>query len=124
MAKYSGKNSVSEETRKEAAAIAKGTQRPGQTKAQTKLVAQGIERGIDIYKKQHKEKLRELDRRQRRQSSSSTKATADTHQQPDENGPGDLDGNREITASRQWLPWLLLALSWTGIGAYWYTRVG
>ena len=43
-------------------AIAKGTQKPGQTKEQTKLVAQGIQKGIELYKKQQKAKARELDK--------------------------------------------------------------
>ena len=32
--------------------IARSTQRPGQTKEQTKLIAQGIQKGIDQYKAQ------------------------------------------------------------------------
>ncbi|MCA2486923.1 MULTISPECIES: DUF2956 family protein, partial [Vibrio] len=34
------------ETQTEAMKIAKATQKPGQTKEQTKLIAQGIEKGI------------------------------------------------------------------------------
>lgn len=39
------------ETQTEAMKIAKATQKPGQTKEQTKLIAQGIEKGIAQYKK-------------------------------------------------------------------------
>lgn len=46
----------SEQTQQEALKIAKATQRPGQTKEQTKLITQGIEKGIALYKKQQKEK--------------------------------------------------------------------
>jgi hypothetical protein len=42
---------------------AKANQRPGQTKEQTRLIAQGIQKGIDQYKKQHKAKSREMDKR-------------------------------------------------------------
>ncbi|MBT0328128.1 DUF2956 family protein, partial [Vibrio campbellii] len=44
----------SQETQTEAMKIAKSTQKPGQTKEQTKLIAQGIEKGIAQYKKQQK----------------------------------------------------------------------
>ena len=39
------------QTQDEALKISKGTQRPAQTKEQTKLIAQGIQKGIDLYKK-------------------------------------------------------------------------
>lgn len=45
----------SPQTQEEALKLAKGTQRPAQTKEQTKLIAQGIQKGIDLYKKQQKE---------------------------------------------------------------------
>ena len=35
----------------EALRIARGTQRPGQTREQTRLIAQGIHKGIEQYKK-------------------------------------------------------------------------
>ena len=57
---------VSDKTKEEAFKIAKGTQRPNQTKEQTKLIAKGIEKGIEQYKKQHKEKLRQADRNKKK----------------------------------------------------------
>lgn len=45
-------------TKEEALRVAKGTQSPGQTKEQTKLIAKGIEKGIALYKKQEREKVR------------------------------------------------------------------
>ena len=115
MARYSGKKQISEETRSEAMVLAKGTQSPGQTKAQTKLIAQGIERGIDLYKKERKEVARALERRQR-----------DKHQQQEDGHKRDTDtvddtpaGSVAAAASaRQWLPWLLLTLTWTGMAVY------
>ena len=50
---------ISEQTKADAAKIAKGTQKPGQTKEQTKLISQGIEKGIAEYKKLN-EKFRKL----------------------------------------------------------------
>lgn len=46
----------------EALSVAKNIQAPGQTKAQTRLIAKGIEKGIAAYKQQQKAKARELDR--------------------------------------------------------------
>ena len=61
MAKYSKKHLLSEKSKDDAMKIARGTQKPGQTKEQTKLIAQGIQKGIEIYKKKQSEKTRELD---------------------------------------------------------------
>ena len=114
MARYSGKKQISEETRSEAMVLAKGTQSPGQTKAQTKLIAQGIERGIDLYKKERKEAARDLERRQRdkhRQQAGRGRDTDEVDAPAAESAPG--------TETRyQWLPWLLLALTWAGVGVY------
>jgi cytochrome c-type biogenesis protein CcmH/NrfF len=98
----------SQQTQEEALKIAKGTQRPAQTKEQTKLIAQGIQKGIDLYKKQQKEKARDLNRKLKKISCQKEQlAESDDH---------------EIQASLdhqpQWLPWLLLGLTWLGIGIY------
>ena len=42
---------LSPQTQEEGLKIAKGIQRPAQSKEQTRLIAQGIQQGIDIYKK-------------------------------------------------------------------------
>lgn len=47
--------------------VAKATQKPGQTKEQTKLIAQGIEKGIAEYKKREKQKARERDKQRKAQ---------------------------------------------------------
>lgn len=47
MAKY---DKISPETQQEAMKIARANQKPGQTKEQTQLIAQGIQKGIDEYK--------------------------------------------------------------------------
>ncbi len=56
------------ETQTEAMKIAKATQKPGQTKEQTKLIAQGIEKGIAQYKKQQKERNRQADKAKKNNS--------------------------------------------------------
>ena len=115
VAKYSGKKGVSDETRREAMALAKGTQSPGQTKAQTRLIAQGIERGIDLYKKQHKEKARAQDKRQREKRPRGAGQPV---------GAAPAEASPSAPARLRWLPWVLLVLTWTGIGAYWLAGPG
>ena len=54
MSKYRQSPDASTETIDAAMTIAKGIQKPNQTKEQTKLIAQGIQKGIAEYKKQQK----------------------------------------------------------------------
>ena len=87
---------ISEETHTEAMKIAKGIQKPGQTKDQTKLVAQGIEKGIAEYKKQQKSKAREKDKQRKKDlkaRANSEEATASTPQ-------------RTTIDWVYWLPWV------------------
>ena len=58
MAKNKEKLQISPEVREEAMRVAQATKKPGQTKEQTKLIAQGIQKGIAQYKKQ--QKLKEM----------------------------------------------------------------
>jgi hypothetical protein len=106
MSRYSKHPKPSPETREEAMKIARGTQRPGQTKEQTKLIAQGIQKGIDLYKKQQKAKSRELDRQRNKQSREKA------HLDPVLQEPG------AIQYRQHWLPWLLLVLTWLAIVLY------
>ncbi|MCU7814339.1 MAG: DUF2956 domain-containing protein [Candidatus Thiodiazotropha sp. (ex Rostrolucina anterorostrata)] len=108
MVKYSKNQKPSDETTVEAMKIARATQRPGQTKEQTKLIANGIQKGIDQYKRQHKAKVREMNKRKRKSTPPSDQITM----------------NQEIVASptskgnREKLPWILLILSWALFAAY------
>jgi len=109
MSRYSRKQNASPETRNEASKIARGTQRPGQTKEQTRLIAQGIQKGIDQYKKQQKAKSRELDKRLKTVKSN----------------PGsteEIELHERIVYRQHWLPWLLLILSWLCGGFYVYIK--
>lgn len=107
MAKYSRKNSISEKVKDEAMKIARGTQKPGQTKEQTKLIAQGIQKGIAQYKKQQSEKARERDKKHKKAAAgnNSDKEVSDKVIEP-------------AVANSNWLPWLLLFASWLGFTAY------
>ncbi len=98
----------SPETQEDALKIAKATQRPGQTKEQTKLIAQGIQKGIDQYKKQQKSKSRELNRRLK-QTPNLLNQTSKVNRQ--QNQPS-------IVYRQHWLPWVLLALTWVAAGSF------
>ena len=98
----------SPQTQEEALKIAKATQRPAQTKEQTKLIAQGIQKGIDLYKRQQKEKARELNKKLKKASQHSRESVHE-----------DIQPIQESTLYRHhWLPWLLLVLTWIGIGIF------
>jgi len=99
MAKYSKRNKISEQTKDDAMKIARGTQKPGQTKEQTKLIAQGIQKGIEQYKKKNREKSRELDRKLKKASSRLLSE------------PSIGEAKLETVKSSK-LPWILLAASW------------
>ena len=90
-------NKISSKTVEEATKIANATQKPNQTKQQTKLIAQGIQKGIELYKKQHKAKLRELDK-SKKKAKTQTKVEIET---------------QTITKQSK-LAWGLLAISWVG----------
>jgi hypothetical protein len=112
MARSKNRQSAVSVTEEEAGKIARGTQQPGQTKEQTRLITQGIRKGIEQYKKQQSAKARELDRnlkKVKRQLSSADSgdviAVAD-------------DQEKSTRPTMSLLPWFLLLLTWIGIGAY------
>ena len=98
----------SQQTQDDALKIARGNQRPAQTKEQTRLIAQGIQNGIDLYKKQQKEKARDLNRKLKKISSQKEQSIE----------PDDLEIQESIVYRQHWLPWLLLLLTWLGVGIY------
>jgi hypothetical protein len=109
MAKHSKRHHLSDAIQDEAMKIARGTQRPGQTKQQTKLIAQGIKKGIEQYKKQESAKARELDKKLKKAN------------QPSESPENPRIEVQEKAVYRQhWLPWVLLILSWIAMAAYLY----
>ncbi len=100
----------SQQTQEEALKIARGIQRPAQTKEQTKLIAQRIPKGIELYKKQQKEKARELNKRLKK-ASKQKEESADFE---------DIEVEEIIIYRQHWLPWALLILSWLGMGVYFF----
>jgi len=96
------------QTQEEALKIARGTQRPAQSKEQTKLIAQGIQKGIDLYKRQQKEKARELNRKLKQLSGQKQPLLLSD----------ELDIPISIIYRQHWLPWLLLFMTWLGVTLY------
>jgi len=108
MASYSKKHQLTEKTSDEAMRIARGTQQPGQTAEQTKLIAKGIRKGIEQYRKQQNARSRELDRRLKKAG----RTTA-----PAETATTGLEV--EVVYRQHWLPWVLLVLSWLAMAVFW-----
>lgn len=100
----------SPQTQEDALKIAKGIQRPAQTKEQTKLIAQGIQQGIDLYKRQQKEKARELSKQRKKLAKQQTTESEQDHPEITE----------IIVYQQNWLPWTLLLLTWLGIVIYFF----
>jgi hypothetical protein len=98
----------SPQTQEEALKLAKSLQRPAQTKEQTKLITQGIQKGIDLYKKQQKEKARDLNKSRKKLTRQKEQSV-----ETDEN-----ENHDPIVYRQHWLPWLLLILTWLGIWAF------
>jgi hypothetical protein len=98
----------SPQTQEEALKIARGTQRPAQTKEQTRLIAQGIQKGVELYKKQQKAKARDLNKKLKKVSSQKEHSIEST-------GHEIQSG---VVYRQHWLPWLLLFLTWLGVGIY------
>jgi len=100
------KNKVSPEVEMQAMKMAKGTQKAGQTKEQTKLIAQGIRKGIAEYKKQQGKKSREMDKQRKQKTKQRENESIET--------VDEVSANNSIKV----LPWVLLALSWLGFVGY------
>jgi len=111
MSKY--KTNTSKETIRDAEKIAKATQRPGQNKEQTRLIAQGIQKGIEHYKKRQKTKSRELDKKLKTVNKSIENA------QEKESSPNNLPIQASSNKTCSKLPWILLILSWSAFALYW-----
>lgn len=109
MAKHSKRHHLSDSIEAEAMRIARGTQRPGQTKEQTKLIAQGIKKGIELYKKQQSAKARELDKKLKK-----------VNQQSGSTEEHNTEVQEKVVYRQHWLPWVLLLLSWLATAAYWF----
>lgn len=102
-------NKPSQEIIDEAMQIARATQKPGQSKDQTKLISQGIEKGIALYKKQQKEKARAADKA-KKQLFKNKDTQIDVL--PSEHVKS------EVQIQKNYFPWILLGISWVLFGGY------
>jgi hypothetical protein len=107
MSRRPKKHAQSDAIQEEALRIARGTQRPGQTKEQTRLITQGIQKGIEQYKKQQSAKARDLDRNLKK-----------AKQQSVANPSREIEIQEKPVYRHHWLPWVLLALSWIAMAIY------
>jgi hypothetical protein len=103
-------NPISEQTKTDSLKIAKSIQKPGQLKEQTKLISQGIEKGIAEYKKQQKAKSREADKSRKQAIKDKQKADAEMAKE--------IVGEVKSNGFSRYLPWVLLVLSWAGFVSY------
>ena len=110
MARRSKKHQQSDAALEEAMRIARGRQRPGQTKEQTKLIAQGIRKGIEHYRKQESARTRELDRKLKKLD-----RQLDSSAVPDDT----VEVREKVVYRQHWLPWTLLVISWLGMATWW-----
>ena len=109
MAKHPKKHQLSKASQDEAMRVARGRQRPGQTREQTRLIAQGIQKGIEQFKKQQNVKARELDKKLKK-----------VNQQIASPAAHKVEVQERVIYRQHWLPWVLLALSWLALAACWF----
>lgn len=90
--------------RAEALKIANTIKTEGQIPIETKAIANGIQRGMEMFLRQQSEKTRELDKRVKKVKQLSNQLTQQKT----------ADEKEEIadTTTQSRLPWVLLALSW------------
>ncbi len=90
--------------RAEAAKIANSIKTEGQTPAETKVIANGIQRGMEMFLRQQSEKTRDLDKRTKKVRQLANQLT----QQKAEDGAEES----VVIHNKPVLPWMLLAASW------------
>jgi len=108
MAKNNKFLKTSPQTQDDAMKVAKATQRPGQTKEQTKLIAQGVEKAITHYKKQQKEKSRDLNRKLQKATKQASISVADISH----------EAETIMVYKQSIFAWFLLIVSWLGFAVY------
>ena len=97
----------------EALNIAQGIKQGNQTKTQTKLVAQGIGKGIELYKKQQNKKQRDIDKNRKRELKS--KANVESNNVDKTN-----QSQKKTLVSQANIAWGLLLLSWLFFAVYFF----
>lgn len=96
------------ETQQTASKLAKANQKSTLTKEQKKLIEQGIQKGIEQYKKAQKAKAREADKFKKKQLKAKL-----SHQAAPDNPENDAPSSKAL-----YLPWSLLVISWLAFIVY------
>ena len=91
--------------RAESQKIANTIKTEGQTPVETKAIANGIQRGMEIFLRQQSEKTRELDKRVKKVKQLSNQMAQQKSEEIKEVATATQQTNPR-------LPWILLALSW------------
>lgn len=114
MSKYNKGQSDSSDSQDEADTITKEIQKPSQTKDQSKLISQGIQKGIELYKKKENAKHREYDENQKQLKKQSNLSV-------------DVEIEKIVKVQAR-MPWVLLIITWIGIsigaGIYSFNQLG
>lgn len=90
--------------RAEALKIANSIKIEGQTPVETKAIANGIQRGMELFLRQQSEKVRDLDKR--------TKKVKQLANQLNQHKSADESEDIVNAQTTSKLPWILLAVSW------------
>ena len=109
MAKRSNSHQPPVSSQNEAMQIAHGTQRPGQTREQTKRITQGMQKGIEQYRKQQNARARELDKKLKKARQQVTPPDA-----------REIKVQEQVIYKHHWLQWVLLIFTWLALAAYWF----
>jgi len=100
MAKHSLSRKIAREVQLEAEQIANGLKAPGQTKEQTRLIARGIQRGIETYRRKQAEKARDFDKELKKLKKQENAAEV-----------GENSVEDSVLYRQHWLPWTLFGIS-------------
>jgi hypothetical protein len=103
--------------RAEALKIANTIKTEGQTTVETKAIANGIQRGMELFLRQQSERTRDLDKR--------TKKVKQLANQLTQKKSDDDIEEIVVTQKQPLLPWALLGVSWIVffiVAAVWFSR--
>lgn len=109
MAKHALSRKTARGIQLEAENIARSRQQPGQTKEQTRLIAQGIQKGIEQYRRQQSVKERDFDKELKK-----------LKQQTPKNQEPETRVEEKVVYRQHWLPWVLLMMTWIGGAVFFF----
>lgn len=111
MAKHGVNKKDQRDIKQQAQKLANNHKIEGQSKEHTRLIAQGIQKGLEQYLREHSEKSRELDKQTKKLKKQQE------HLNEEQNPADHVDAATDKERSRAfnvWLPWGLLIISWVG----------